>query len=326
MRRRDFIVGLGAAAWPFVAQGQQPDGMRRIGALWNVPVENSEAVPRVTAFVQGLQEWGWIVGRNVRIEHRWNANNADRIRQAAIELVAFKPDVILATSGIVVAPLQQVTRTIPIVFVAAIDPVGAGLVASLGHPGGNTTGFASRDFSFATKSLELLKQIAPGLRRVAVLRDPTVPAGSAPYGAIQAAAPSLQVEVFPIDTRDPSGVERAVTAFAQIPDGGLILVAYSFAPHRDQIIALAARHHLPTIYPARLFVDEGGLISYAPDLTDQYRRAAGYVDRILNGVKPADLPVQVPTKYELVINRKTATALGLTVPPTLLAIADEVIE
>jgi putative ABC transport system substrate-binding protein len=327
MRRREFIAGLGGAAvWPLAAWAQQAGRMRRIGVLLGVAADDPDSPVRLAAFLQGLRELGWTVGRNTQIDYRWATGDADRRRYAA-ELVALGPDVILASSGVVVGALQQTTRTVPIVFVTAIDPVGAGLVASLARPGGNTTGFAAYEFSLAAKWLELLKDIAPGVTRVAILRDPAVPAGSAPFGAIQVKASSLRVEVVPIDTRDAGELERAVTAFAQKPDGGLILVAPAFAANsRDLIITLAARHRLPAIYPARRFVADGGLVSYGPDNIDQYRRAGAYVDRILRGEKPAELPVQAPVKYELVINLKTAKALGLTIPETLLATADQVIE
>ena len=268
-----------------------------------------------------------MVGRNLRIEYRWNASDAARTRTAASELVALAPEVILVNTGVNTGILLETTRTVPVVFVTAIDPVGAGLVESLAHPRGNATGFASFEFGLGVKWLELLKEIASGLTRVAVLRDPSVPAGSAPFGAVQGAAPSFGVEVIPIDTRNIDELERAITVFAQRPNGGLILVAPAFAIRsRDLIIALAARHRLPAIFPARFFVDAGGLISYGPDISDQYRLAAGYVDRILRGEKPADLPVQASTKYETVVNLKTAKALGLVVPPAMLARADEVIE
>ena len=325
MKRRQFIAGLGAAAWPMVARAQQGDRMRRVGVLMTFPVDDAYSLPRITAFVQGLEEFGWTVGRNVRLDYRWGVLDADRVRKDAIELVALAPDVILVMTGVAAGMLQQVTRTIPIVFVLAFDPVGAGLVANLGRPGRNATGFASTEFSFAAKWLQLLKEIAPRVRRVAVLHDPTVPAGSGAYGAIQGAASSFGVEVVPIDTRDRSELEQAVAAFAQTPDGGLILTATAFARDAD-LPALAARHHLPAIWPNPRFVVAGGLISYSPDTSDQFRRAAGYVDRILRGEKPADLPVQVPTKYKLAINRKTAATLGLEIPQTLLAVADEVIE
>jgi len=330
MRRREFItlIGGAVAAWPLAAGAQQQrDRVRRIGVLLGFPADDPEALTRVTAFVQGLQELGWTVGRNVRVDYRWDATDLARRRKGATELVGLTPDVILVNSGVTTAVLLEVTRTIPVVFVTAVDPVGAGLVASLARPAGNATGFATSEFSLGAKLLELLKEIAPQVTRVAVLRDPSVPAGSAPFGAIQSAAAALKVEVVPIDTRDTDQLERGIIAFAQAPNGGLILVAPAFAtPSRDLIIRLAARHRLPTIYPARRFPLSGGLISYGADSTDHYRRAADYVDRILKGEKPGDLPVQAPTKFELVINMKTAKALGLEVPPTLLARADEVIE
>jgi putative tryptophan/tyrosine transport system substrate-binding protein len=327
MRRREFIAGLGStAAWPLAALAQQEGRMRRIGVLLSLVADDPESQVRLAALLQGLQELGWTVGRNVQIDFRWSTDDASRKRYAA-ELVALRPDVILAQSGVVAGALQQMTRTVPIVFVGAIDPVGAGLVASLAHPGSNATGFASYEFSLAAKWLELLKDIAPRVRRVAILRDPAVPAGSAPFGAIQTRASSLRVEGIPIDTRDAGELERAVTDFAQKPDGGLILVAPAFvANYPDLIVTLAARYRLPAIYPIRRFVDKGGLISYGPHIIDQYRRAASYIDRVLRGEKPAELPVQAPVKYELVINLNTAKALGLTVPETLLATADEVIQ
>jgi putative ABC transport system substrate-binding protein len=331
MRRREFITLLGGAAayslWPIAAGAQQVARTRFIGVLMSNPADDPTTLGRMAAFLQGLGELGWMVGRNLRIEYRWNASDAARTRTAASELVALAPEVILVNTGVNTGILLEATRTVPVVFVTAIDPVGAGLVESLAHPGGNATGFASFEFGLGAKWLELLKEIAPGLTRVAVLRDPSVPAGSAPFGAVQGAAPSFGVEVIPIDTRNIDELERAITVFAQRPNGGLILVAPAFAIRsRDLIIALAARHRLPAIFPARFFVDAGGLISYGPDISDQYRLAAGYVDRILRGEKPADLPVQASTKYETVVNLKTAKALGLVVPPAMLARADEVIE
>jgi len=328
MRRRDFIRLLGTAMspWPLAARAQQ-ERMRRIGVLMSRPVDDPESLLNITAFVQGLQEAGWTVGRNVRIDYRWNASDPERMRTGAMELIALSPEVILVNSGVVTGVLLQTTRTVPVVFVTAIDPVGAGLVASLARPGGNATGFAAHDFSLATKLLELLKEIAPRVARVGVLRDPTVPAGSAPYSAIHSAASSFRVEVGPIDTRDIGELERAITAFAERPNGGLILVAPFFATRsRDLIITLAARHRLPAIYPSRIFVAAGGLASYGAVTTDQYQLAASYVARILKGEKPADLPVQASSKFETVINLNTAKALGLEVPPLLLARADEVIE
>jgi putative tryptophan/tyrosine transport system substrate-binding protein len=328
MRRRQFITLLGgAAAWPLTARAQQPERMRRIGVLMNIAADDSETQARRAAFLQGLQELGWSEGRNLRIDYRWGVGDSDRHRTNAAELVALAPDVILVHGGPIMGALQRATRTVPIVFVSVTDPVGAGYVASLARPGGNATGFILFEFGISGKWLELLKQIAPRLTRVAVLRDPAIPSGTEQFGAIQAVAPSFSVELSPIDVRDASGIERAVTAFARQPDGGLIVTAAAFAQiHRALIMTLAARHRLPAVYPYRYVVTSGGLISYGPDQIDQYRRAAGYVDRILKGEKPADLPVQAPTKYELVINLKTAKALGLDVPPMLLARADEVIE
>jgi putative ABC transport system substrate-binding protein len=325
MKRREFITALGgAAAWPLAARAQQP---KRIGVLFSLAANDPVAQARNATFLQRLERLGWTVGRNVRIDYRWDASDADRRRRGALELVALAPDVILVSSGVNTGVLLQITRTVPIVFVGAIDPVGAGLVATLARPGGNATGFAAFEFSLGAKLLELLREIAPRVTRVAILRDPSVPAGSAPFGAIQVAAPSFKVEVVPIDTRDIDELERGITTFAQAPNGGLILAAPAFAVRSgDLIITLAARHRLPTIYPSRRFALDGGLISYGPDINDDYRRAAEYVDRILKGEKPADLPVQTPTKYELVINLKTAKALGLDIPATVYARADEVIE
>jgi len=325
MRRRDFIAGIaGSAAWHFVARAQ--DKVRRIGVLLPATADDAEFQTRLGAFQQGLQKLGWEIGRNVRIDSRW-ATNATDIRRHAAELTALAPDVILAASSPVLAALQQATRTVPIVFVTVIDPVGSGFVDSLARPGGNTTGFLLYEYSLSGKWLELLKQIAPNVTRVAVFRDTGNPSGNAQFGAIQTVAPPLGMEVSPINMRDASEIERATAAFARSANGGLILTGSASATiHRDLIIKLAARSKLPAVYFARFFVVAGGLISYGPDFVDEHRRAAGYVDRILNGEKPADLPVQAPTKYELVINRKTAKALGIEVPPALLARADEVIE
>jgi putative tryptophan/tyrosine transport system substrate-binding protein len=331
MRRRDFITLLGgaaAAAWPLPARGQQREPVRRIAILAHLPSDDADAQSCNAAFLQGLQELGWAVGRNVRIDYRWGASNFDpeRMRKGAVELVALAPDVVLATTVPIVLALQQVSRTVPIVFAGAIDPVGAGLVASLARPGGNATGFTNFEYGISAKWLELLKEISPGVRRVAVLREPTV-AGIGQLAAMQTAAPLFEVELQPIDARDVGEFERVLADFASAPNGGLIVpLSTSSETHRTRIIALADRHRLPAVYPSRLFVTSGGLTAYGPDTIDLYRRAAGYVDRILKGEKPADLPVQAPTKYELVINLKTAKALGLTVSDSLLARADEAIE
>src|SRR5262245_18025179 len=328
MRRRQFIklIAGSAAAWPLAARGQQPDRMRRIGVLMSLTADDAEAQARVAAFVQGLRDLGMIEDRDVRIDIRWTGN-ADNARKPAAELVALAPDVILASGGTVVGAVLQATRTVPIVFTNTADPVGGGLVASLSRPGGNATGFISTDYGMSGKWLELLKEIAPRVTRAAVLRDPAIPQGIGQFGAIQSAAPSLGLEVSPINVNDAGELERDVTAFASRSNGGMIVTGSGITiVHRDLIIALAARHKLPTIYPARLYAAVGGLISYGPDSIDPHRRAAGYVDRILKGEKPADLPVQAPTKYETVINLKTAKALGLTFPPALLGRADEVLE
>jgi putative tryptophan/tyrosine transport system substrate-binding protein len=328
MRRREFITLLGgAAAWPLAARAQQPERMRRIGVLTSLASDDAEGQAHLAAFHQGLQQLGWTVGRNVQIDYRWGAGNADRIRKFAAELVALAPDVILSAGSPSVAALQQSTRTVPIVFVTVVDPVSSGFVDSLARPGGNITGFALYEYSIGGKWLELLKEIAPGMTRAAVIRDAALTSGGGQLGVIQAVAPSLGVELRPVGLHDAGEIERAITAFARSPNGGLIVTGSSSAAvHRDLIVTLAARHELPTVYFARYFVVGGGLISYGPGLVDQYRDAAGYVDRILKGEKPADLPVQAPTKYELVINLKTAKTLGLEVPSTLLARADEVIE
>ena len=328
--RRKFISALAgvAVAWPFAARAQQVDRMRRIGVLDSRAADDPEGRARLAVFLQGLQELGWTEARNVRIDYRWAADDADRYRTYAAELVALAPDVILAVASKSLAALQPATRTVPIVFVLVADPVGAGYVASLARPGGNATGFTLFEYSLSGKWLELFKEIAPNLTRIAILRDPAAAAGIGQFAVIQAMAPpSFGVELSPIDARDAGEVERDITAFASEPGGGLIVTASSGAVvHRELIIMLAARHRLPAVYPFRYFVTSGGLISYGPDTTDPFRRAASYVDRILKGEKPADLPVQAPTKYELAINLKTAKALGLTVPPSLLARADEVIE
>jgi putative ABC transport system substrate-binding protein len=327
MKRRQFITLLGgAAAWPMTARAQQTERMRHIGILLPATADDAEFQTRLAAFHQGLALTGWTIGRNVRIDTRWaGANAAADIRRHATELAALAPDVILANGFSAVGPLLQVTCTVPIVFAVVGDPVGAGLIDSLARPGGNATGFTTGEFSMGGKWLELLKQIAPGVTRAAVLRD-TQSSGTGVFAVIQAMAPSLGVEVNPINVRDAGEIERAVAAFARSSNGGLIVTGGAAAAHRNLIVTLAARHKLPAAYYARFYTVAGGLISYGPDYIDQYRRAAGYVDRILRGEKPADLPVQAPTKYEFVINLKTAKALGLTVPPNLLAIADEVIE
>jgi putative tryptophan/tyrosine transport system substrate-binding protein len=328
MNRRAFIAALGgAAAWPLVARGQQPERIRRIGVLMGLAADDAEGQRRIAAFQQGLQEMGWIEGRNVRIDARWGARNNNDARQYAAELITLAPEVILATGGGMTASLLQATSTVPIVFVHVPDPVGAGYVDSLSRPGGNATGFALSEYAMSAKWLELLKEVAPRLTRAAVLRDPTIAAGSGQLGAMQSVAPSLGMELIPLGVRDAGEIERAIAAFARSPNGGLIVTGTVLAgTQRDLIVGLAARHKLPAVYFQRFFVADGGLISYGPDFVDQYRRAAGYVDRILKGEKPADLPVQAPTKYELVINLKTAKTLGLEVPPSLLARADEVIE
>jgi putative ABC transport system substrate-binding protein len=329
VKRREFITLLGgaAAAWPLVARGQQPDRMRRIGVLMNIAADDPQAQSRIEAFLLGLQPLGWTVGRNLQIDVRWAAADADLFRRYATELVALAPDVILASTNSAVAPLQQATRTVPIVFAITVDPVGAGFVARLARPGGNTTGFSLYEYSISGKWLELLKQVAPGVTRAAVLRDPATASGIGQFAAIQAVAPPFGVELSPVDVRHGGEIEQAITAFAHEPNGGLIVTGSpSQAVHRKLIVSLAARHRLPAVYPFRYMATEGGLIAYGPEIIDQYRRAAQYVDRILKGEKPAELPVQAPVKYELAINLKTAKALGLTVPSQLLARADEVIE
>jgi putative ABC transport system substrate-binding protein len=329
MTRREFIMLIGGAAvaWPLAARAQQGGRMRRVGVLMNFAADDTDAQTRIGAFLQALQQLGWTIGRNVRIETRWSGGKADDVRRYAAELVALAPDVILAHGTSTVRPLLQATRTVPIVFPVIGDPVAGGLVDSLARPGGNVTGFISWEFNFSGKWLELLKQVAPDVTRVAVLQDPTQGAGSSQFAAIQAVAPSLRVEVTPVNLRDAPEIERAVADFARTSNGGLIVTGNPLSNvHSKLIVTLAARHKLPAVYYERYFVAAGGLISYGSDYIDQYRRAAGYVDRILKGEKPADLPVQAPTKYELVINLKTAKALGLEVPQTLLARADEVIE
>jgi putative ABC transport system substrate-binding protein len=329
MKRREFItlVGGAAVAWPLAARAQQPERMRRIGVLMGPAADDPDGQARIAALLQGLQQLGWAVGRNVRVDIRWAAGNADDSRRYAAELVALASDVIVANGSMSMAPLLQATRSVPIVFVVVPDPVGAGNVDSLARPGGNATGFMSFEYGMSAKWLELLKQVAPGVTRVAVIRDPAITAGAGQFGAIQSVAPSFGVEVSPISARDAPEIERAIAAFAHSSNGGLVVTQSALTTvHRDLIVTLAARHKLPAVYYERHFVAAGGLISYGPDFIDQHRQAATYVDRILKGEKPADLPVQAPTKFELVINLKTAKALGLTVPATLLARADEVIE
>ena len=327
MTRRAFITLLaGAAAWPLAAGAQQPERIRRVGVLMNLTADDPEVPGRVAAFAQGLGELGWTIGCNVRIDYRWGANDPDRGRRYADELIALVPDVILASGSTAVRPLLQVTRT-SIVFVQVTDPVGLGLVASLARPGGNATGFMLYEYGMSGKWLELLKELAPRVARAGVLRDSSSPGGIGQFAAIQAVAPSMGMELSPLDVRDAGEIERVIALFGRSSDGGLIVTGSALAAaHRKLIVALAARHRLPAVYPFRYFATSGGLISYGPDTTDPFRRAAGCVARILNGEKPGDLPVQAPTKYELVINLKTAKALGLEVPPTLLARADEVIE
>ena len=326
--RRKFIATLGGGvAWPLNAWAQQAEGVRRVGVLIGTGADNPQGQAGLAAFLQELQQLGWTADRNLRIDTRWGAGNAADTRKYAVELVALAPDVILATGSAAMGPLLEATRTVPIVFAVVPDPVSAGFVDSLSRPGGNATGFMMFEYSLCGKWLELLKEIAPGVTRAAVLRDPAIAAGIGQFAIIQSVAPSVGVDVRPIDMRDAAEIERAVSAFAQSANGGLIITASpSSVVHRNLIITLAARYKLPAVYSNRSFVAAGGLISYGPTLVDQLRRAAGYVDRILKGEKPADLPVQAPTKYELIVNLKTAKTLGLTVPQSILARADEVIE
>src|SRR5262245_29357656 len=330
MRRRDFITLLGgaAAAWPPVARAQQGERTRRIGVLSGFGAEDDpDAQAMRAAFVHGMQQLGWVEGRNLQIDYRWGLGNAETIRKYAGELVTLKPDAILAVGTSTMAALLQATRTVPIVFTVVADPVGAGFVDSLAEPGGNVTGFMTFEYSLSAKWLELLKQIAPGLTRAMVFRDSAIASGIAQFAVIQSVAPSVGVDVRPVNMRDAAEIERAVAAFARASTSGLIVTGSAAAQlHRDLIVTLAARHKLPAVYPDRTFIAAGGLISYGPDFVEQRRQAATYVARILRGEKAADLPVQAPTKYELVINLKTAKALGLDVPATLLARADEVIE
>jgi ABC-type uncharacterized transport system substrate-binding protein len=328
MRRRDFITLLGgAAAWPVAARAQQRERVRRIGVLMNQSADDPLSPASVAAFSQGLEKSGWSVGRNIQIEYRWNAGDPSRARRNASELIALAPEVILANASPATAALQEATSDIPVVFVGVIDPVGAGFVAGLARPGGNITGFLVYEYGIGSKWLELLKDMAPRVKRAAIIRDTAVAAGAGVLGAIQTAAPQLGVELHAIGVRDAGEIERGITGFARSSDGGLIVTGSGLMfLRRDLLVTLAERYKLPAIYNRREYVSAGGLISYGPDFLDGWRRAAEYVDRILKGEKPADLPVQAPTKYELVINLKTAKALGLEVPPMLLARADEVIE
>ena len=329
MRRREFInvLGAAAAAWPLAARAQQSERMRRIGVLLPATADDAEYQARVGAFQQALALLGWTIGRNVRIDTRWATANAVEIRRHAAELATLAPDVILAHGTSTVGPLLQATRTVPVVFPVVSDPVAAGFIDSLARPGGNATGFMTNEYSMGGKWLELLKQIVPGVTRTAVFRDPAQGSGNSQFAAIQTVAASLRVEVTPVNMRDAGEIERAVASFAHSPNGGLVVTTGGTAEaHRDLIIALAARHKLPAVYSDRFYVAAGGLISYGPDRLDQYRLAAGYVDRILKGEKPAELPVQAPTKFEIVLNLKTAKALGLQVPDVVRLRADEVIE
>jgi putative tryptophan/tyrosine transport system substrate-binding protein len=327
VRRRRFITLLGGAAvCPLAVRAQQRERMRRIGVLMNLSPGDQEGQSRIAGFLQGLQERGWAVGGNVRIDYRWGGNDAALYRKGAEELIALAPDILMASGTAALGALHSLTRTVPIVFANVIDPVGGGFVASLAQPKGNATGFTVFEYSIAGKWLERLKQIAPSLRYAAVLRDPSSPYASGQFGVIQALAPSLGVELVPVDSREAEEIERAITAFAQKPNGGLLITASAIGLQRKLIIELAARYRLPAIYPFAFYAGDGGLLAYGPNSIDQYRRAAGYVDRILKGEKPADLPVQAPVKYDLVINLRTARALGLDVPAVLLATADEVIE
>jgi putative ABC transport system substrate-binding protein len=330
--RREFIhalLGGAAATWPLAARAQQLERMWRIGVFFAgaADAHDTDTQPRINAFHQGLRELGWSDGRNMQIDYRWGGGNAELIRRYSEELVALAPDVIFSSGAATVAPLLQMTRSVPIVFVGVVDPVGAGFVDTLARPGGNATGFILFEYGLSGKLLELLKEVAPGVTRAAVIRDAALSAGTGQFGAIQSVAPSLGIEVSPVNLRDAPEIERTVATFARSSNGGLIVTSSALAVrHRGLIIDLAARHKLPAVYYRRHFVSDGGLISYGPDIIDQNRRAAGYVDRILKGEKPADMPVQAPTKYELAINLKTAKALNLEIPPTLLARADEVIE
>ena len=328
MRRREFLHAVaGAVAWPLAANAQQAENMRRIGVLLPHAADDPQGQTRLGAFLQQLQSLGWSVGRNVRVDTRWGAGDPEQYRKYAAELVALTPDVIVVNTSPIVAAVQQATSTVPIVFVGVIDPVGGGFVSSLARPGGNTTGFAVFDYGISGKWLALLKEIAPGVNRALVPRDPTTAAGIGQFAAIQSVAPSLGIELTPIDVRNASALERAVAEFARTPNGGVIVPASpQLQTRRQQVAALMAKHRLPAVYPFRYYAEAGGLVSYGPSLEEAFRPAAGYVDRILKGEKPADLPVQAPDKYELVINLKAAKTLGLTMPPSVLARADEVIE
>jgi putative tryptophan/tyrosine transport system substrate-binding protein len=329
MRRRDFITLLGGAAatWPLMARAQQSRRMRRVAALMPYTANDPQSQNRNAAFLQGLQQLGWTIGQNVQIDYRWSEGNEDDTRKYAAELVALAPDVIFTSGSAAIGPLRRATRTVPIVFVLVPDPVGAGFVDSLARPGGNITGFTQFDYGIGAKWLEVLKELAPNTTRAAVIRDPAITAGIGQWGAILSVSPSVAIDVSPVNLVDAGEIDRGLTAFARSPNGGVIVTGSALAVvHRDLIIALAARLRLPAVYYDRYFATAGGLVSYGPNNVEQFRLAAAYVDRILKGEKPADLPVQAATKYELVVNLKTAKALGLDVPPSLLARADEVIE
>jgi putative ABC transport system substrate-binding protein len=328
MRRREFIAAIGGLlAWPVDMHGEDRERVRRIGILNTLPSYDDHGQERIGAFLQALQQEGWTIGANLRVDQRWSAGNISELRKLGEELVALKPAVIVATGGLAVGPLLEITRIVPIVFVNTPDPVGAGFIDSLARPGGNATGFTQFEYSTSVKWLEMLKQIAPAVTRVGVLRDPNTPSGIGQFGAMQGAASTFGVVLVPLGVRDAAEIERAVSGFASADNGGLIVTTGGLTTlHRELISALALRHKLPAVYPADYFVTAGGLVSYGPDRIDMYRQAAGYVDRILKGESPANLPVQTPTKYDMVVNLRAAKALGLTVPPTLIATATEVIE